>query len=68
MAEFKQQSFEGPEIDLMKWHSKNRSLEDILKALQTSRLVKVSPEELLSRLESKTWSEIWGDLGVAPER
>lgn len=68
MAEFKQQSFEGPKIDLMKWHNKNRSLEDILKALQTSRLVKVSPEELLSRLESKTWSEIWGDLGVAPER
>ena len=38
--------------------------EDILLALQTSKMSEMEPETLLVEIESKTWEEIWDDLGI----
>ena len=40
---------------------------DILLALETEQLVDQSVEDLLSLLETRSWEEIWSELGVKPE-
>lgn len=53
-------------VDLMHWYQKGRSFQDILKAMQTSRLTDVPPGELLSRTASQSWAEIWKELEITP--
>lgn len=50
--------------ELMRWYKGGRSFRDIMKALQTSQLADISPDELLTRVEYQSWEEIWQDLGV----
>lgn len=54
------------QTELMKWYRGGRTFQDIMKALQTSQLADISAEELLARIESQSWEEIWHELGVAP--
>jgi hypothetical protein len=44
-------------------------LEDILLALQTSKLISISPDELLlKRANGQVWDDIWRDIGLLYQR
>ncbi|MFO8036281.1 MAG: hypothetical protein R6U57_06625 [Anaerolineales bacterium] len=66
MTEKITENYEVSQHELMKWYREGRSFQDILKALQTSQLTKIPPEELLSRNMSQSWQEIWREVGVLP--
>ncbi len=66
MKEEISQKYEVSQEDLMKWYRGGRTFQDILKALQTSQLTSISPEELLSRNMTQSWQEIWKEVGVLP--
>lgn len=52
---------------VMTWYCQGDAFSDILLALETQEIAdEVEAEELLSRLETQTWEEIWEDLGVSP--
>jgi len=42
--------------------------EDILLALQTSKMSDMDPDTLLEETETKTWEEIWDDLGITSSK
>jgi|GEM_PF-2786230 len=46
------------------WYCDGYIFEDILLALQTSKMSDVEPDTLLKEIEAKTWEEIWDDLGI----
>jgi len=46
------------------WHCDGYIFEDILLALQTSKMSDMEPDTLLKEIETKTWEEIWEDLGI----
>lgn len=46
------------------WYCDGYIFEDILLALQTSKMSDVEPDTLLKEIEAKTWEEIWEDLGI----
>lgn len=50
--------------EIMQWNCAGITFEDILLALQTSKLSKVETSEILHQLEAKTWEQIWKELGV----
>lgn len=66
MKEEISQKYEVSQEDLMKWYRGGRTFQDILKALQTSQLTNIPPEELLSRSMTQSWQEIWKEMGVLP--
>jgi hypothetical protein len=66
MREKINEKYEASQEELMRWYREGRSFQDILKALQTSQLTNIPPEELLTRSMTKSWQEIWKDVGVLP--
>ncbi|MFO7944425.1 MAG: hypothetical protein R6U51_09045 [Anaerolineales bacterium] len=46
------------------WYCDGYIFEDILLALQTSKMSDVEPDTLLKEIEAKTWEEIWDNLGI----
>ncbi|NQS91113.1 MAG: hypothetical protein HQ574_01775 [Chloroflexi bacterium] len=63
MAETYQITYE----EVMTLYCDGFAFSDILLALETTTLVDQSPEDLLALLETRTWEEIWADLGVNQE-
>lgn len=59
-------TYEISDQQLMKWYSGGKTFQDIMKALQTSQLAGLSPEELLIRTNTQSWEEIWKEIGVMP--
>lgn len=49
--------------EVMTWYCDGYTYDDIMIALETSAAVDVSVDDLLSRLEEKTWEEIWVEIG-----
>jgi hypothetical protein len=45
------------------WYCQGNSFEDIMLALMTGKLWEIDPDLVLLELETKTWDEIWADLG-----
>jgi len=62
IAEKYQQDYQ----EIVDWYCAGYSFEDILVALQTSRLSDLKPLELLERTEEQEWLEIWEDLNLNP--
>jgi len=60
------QTYEVSQQELMEWYNGGRSFQDIMKALQTSQLSNIPPEELLTRSLNQSWEEIWREIGVLP--
>lgn len=59
------EKFEVPYEMIMDWFCVGNQLEDILLALQTSQLISISPDELLTkRVNGQKWDRIWEDLGL----
>jgi len=52
--------------EIIDWYCIGYPFEDILVALQTSKLADVEPIELLERSAEQDWFEIWEDLGLNP--
>lgn len=52
--------------DVIDWYCSGYLFEDILVALQTSRLSDQETPSLLKLSEDQTWFEIWEDLGLNP--
>ncbi|MBS3750302.1 MAG: hypothetical protein KGY39_02225 [Anaerolineales bacterium] len=46
------------------WYCDGYIFEDILLALQTSKMSDVEPDTLLEEIKEKTWEEIWDNLGI----
>jgi hypothetical protein len=67
MGESIAEKFEVPYDQVMTWYCQGSAFSDILLALETSKLAEDSVPELLSRVKTETWEEIWEDLGVSPE-
>jgi len=59
------EKFEVPYEMIMNWFCDGNQFEDILLALQTSQLITISPDELLTkRVNGQKWDNIWEDLGL----
>lgn len=59
------EKFEIPYEMIMNWFCDGNQFEDILLALQTSQLITISPDELLTkRVNGQKWDNIWEDLGL----
>lgn len=67
MAEGMAVQFEISYDQIMTWYCDGAAFSDILLALETEELVDLSVEELLSKVENKTWEEIWQELDVNPQ-
>lgn len=52
--------------EVIDWYCQGYEFEDILLALQTSRLTEVAVEDLLTLSETQSWSEIWEDFDLNP--
>ena len=52
--------------EIIDWYCAGYPFEDILVALQTSKLADLEPIELLERSAEQDWFEIWEDLGLNP--
>ena len=50
--------------EVMTWFCSGYTFEDILIGLQTSREADLPTEELLEMSESKSWEEIWEEVGL----
>ncbi len=66
MAESIAEKFEIEYLEVMTLYCDGHAFSDILVALETEELVDRSAEELLSLLETRSWEQIWDDLGVSP--
>jgi hypothetical protein len=53
--------------EIIGWYCDGYAFSDILLALETEKLVDVSIPDLLSRVETQSWEDIWLDLGVTTE-
>jgi len=55
--------------EVMTWYCRGETFEDILLALQTSKMSDKTPGELLKMKETQSWDDIWDDLGItSPEQ
>ena len=61
------EKFEVTYDEVMTLYCDGFAFSDILLALETTQLVDQEPEELLKLLETKSWEEIWSELGVNPQ-
>lgn len=52
--------------EIVDWYCAGYSFEDILVALQTSRLSDLEPLELLEKTADQEWLDIWEDLNLNP--
>jgi hypothetical protein len=62
IAEKYQQDYQ----EIVDWYCAGYSFEDILVALQTSRLTDLEPLDLLEKTQGQEWLEIWEDLNLNP--
>jgi hypothetical protein len=61
--------FEFSYEEIMNWFCDGHQFEDILLALQTSKLISISPDELLlKRANGQVWDDIWRDIGLLYQR
>ena len=67
MGESIAEKFNASYEDVMGWYCDGYAFEDILLALQTSQLVEESPQNLLSRLDTQSWEEIWEELDLTAQ-
>ena len=67
MAESMAEKFAVSYEQIMTWYCDGYAFSDILLALETDPLVEQSAEDLLGLLETRSWEEIWQDLGVQPQ-
>ena len=67
LAEGITEKFSISYVEVMTLYCDGYAFSDILLALETEQLVDQSVEDLLSLLETRSWEEIWSDLGVRPE-
>lgn len=67
LAESMAEQFEISYDEIMAWYCDGYAFSDILLALETEGLVDQSAEDLLSLLATRSWEEIWQDLGVEPQ-
>ena len=67
MGESIADKFNAAYEDVMGWYCDGYAFEDILLALQTSQLVEDSPQSLLSRLDTRSWEEIWEELDLTTQ-
>lgn len=67
LAEGMSETFEITYDEVMTLYCDGYAFSDILLALETSELVDQSPSALLARLRTRSWQEIWDELGVSPE-
>lgn len=59
------EKFDVPYQQVIDWYCKGGYFfEDILLALQTSKMSEAEPGDLLEQTESTTWEEIWEELGI----
>ena len=64
VAEGMAETFNITYDEVMELYCDGYAFSDLLLAYETTQLVDQSAEELLSLLETRTWEEIWDDLGV----
>ena len=64
MGESIAEKFNSSYEEVIGWYCDGFAFEYILLALQTSQLVEESPGEILSRLASRSWEEIWEELDL----
>ena len=67
MAESIAEKFEITYDEVMTLYCDGFAFSDILLALETTQLVDQNTEELLNMLDTKSWEEIWSELGVNPQ-
>lgn len=67
VAEGMTETFEITYDEVMTLYCDGYAFSDILLALETSELVDQSASALLARLRTRSWQEIWDELGVNPE-
>ena len=60
------EKFEITYEEIMTLYCDGFAFSDILLALETTQLVDQNTEELLNMLATKSWEEIWSELGVNP--
>jgi hypothetical protein len=53
--------------EVMTWNCDGYSYDDIMIALETSAATDVPVDDLLARLEEKTWEEIWVEIGLTSD-
>ncbi|MFO8036280.1 MAG: hypothetical protein R6U57_06620 [Anaerolineales bacterium] len=59
------EKFDVPYQEVINWYCEGEYLfEDILLALQTSKMSDAEPGDLLEQTKTKTWEEIWEELGI----
>ena len=64
VAEGMAETFDITYDEVMVLYCDGYAFSDLLLAYETTQLVDQSAEELLSLLETRTWEEIWDDLGL----
>jgi hypothetical protein len=58
------EKFDVPYQEVIDWYCDGYIFEDILLALQTSKMTDREPGGLLEEAETKSWEEIWEDAGI----
>lgn len=58
------EKFDIPYEQVITWYCSDYEFEDILLALQTSKMTDAEPEVLLEQLRVKTWEQIWNELDL----
>ncbi len=58
------EKFDVSYAEVVSWYCDGYIFEDILLALQTGKMSGAEPDELLEQAKTKTWEEIWKDLGI----
>ncbi len=53
--------------EVMTWYCDGNSYDDIMIALETSAAVDIPVEDLLSRLETNIWEEMWVEIGLTSD-
>jgi len=66
VAENIAEKYEREYEQIIEWYCAGFAFEDILLALQTSKLAEVDPENLLARLNHQSWDQIWDDFNLNP--
>lgn len=62
-----EEKFDASYDEVMGWYCAGSAFSDILLALETKKLTDVPVPDLLSRVKTQTWEEIWLDLGVTSQ-
>ena len=67
VAQSIEEKFDVSYDDIMGWYCGGSAFSDILLALETEKLSDVPVPDLLLKVKTQTWEEIWLDLGITPE-